>query len=287
MRDFLTLFGFGVITAGSVMVPALGMTLMYGSSKFLNFAYGDMMTLAAFLTFACASLLPLPVAIVIAVAALAALGPFLQRILFAPLTNRGSLVLLVTSLGLSFILLNTIRAIWGTQSRSLDTPAYLNRGMSIGPFRLTPLQLTILAVALVITAALIIALYRTDLGIKIRAVAENPDLAMSSGVRVARLRSVTWAIASGLAGLGGVLIALTVAFSSGFGFSLLLTVAAAVIVGGVGSPVGAIVGSLVVGILSELSTQWIDPALKPGVAFIALAAVMLLRPQGLFGSVEA
>jgi branched-subunit amino acid ABC-type transport system permease component len=227
VNDLLTLFGFGVITGGSAMVPALGMTLMYGSSKFLNFAYGDFMTLAAFLTVSLAGLLPLPVAIVVSVAALACFGPIVQRVLFAPLTGRGPLVLLVTSLGLSFILLNTIQAVWGTESRSLDTPASLNRGISMGPFQATPLQLIILGTAIVITALLVVALYRTDLGIKIRAVAENPDLAATSGVRVAGLRTLTWAIASGLAGLGGILIALTVTFSSGFGFSLLLTVAAA------------------------------------------------------------
>ena len=147
----------------------------------------------------------------------------------------------------------------------------------MGPFQFTPLQLIVLAVAITVTAALVLALYRTDLGIKIRAVAKNPNLAATSGVHVARMRIMTWSIASGLAGLGGVLFGVTVTFNSGFGFSLLLTVAAAAILGGLGSPVGAVVGALVVGVVTEVSTEWVNSALKPGVAFVALALVMLIR----------
>ncbi|HET7388243.1 MAG TPA: branched-chain amino acid ABC transporter permease [Nocardioidaceae bacterium] len=279
--------GFGIVTGGSIMVPALGMTLMYGSSRFLNFAYGDFMTLAAFITISFASFLPLPVAIVLGVVALACFGPLVQRVVFAPLTGRNSLVLLVTSLGLSFVILNCIRAIWGTESRTLSTPKSLTHGMSVGPFLVTPLELIILVSALVISGLVTLLLYKTDLGIKIRATAESPGLAQTSGVAVGQLRTATWALASGLAGLGGILFALRVAFTSDFGFSLLLTVAAAIIVGGLGSPVGAVVGALVIGILSEVSTEWIDPSLKSGVAFVALAVMMLVRPHGLFGRAEA
>jgi branched-subunit amino acid ABC-type transport system permease component len=287
MSDLVTLIGFGIITGGTLMIPALGMTLMYGSSRFLNFAYGDFMTLAAFITISLTSFLPLPVAILLGVAALACYGPLVQRIVFAPLAGRHSLVLLVTSLGLSFVILNGIRGIWGTQAQSLAAPQALNRGVDLGPFQVTPLQLAILGTALVISALVAMLLYKTDLGIKIRAAAEDPQLAQTSGVAVGRLRAITWAIASALAGLGGILIALTATFSSDFGFSLLLTVAAAIIVGGLGSPGGAVVGALIIGLLTEVSTEWIDPALKSGIAFAALAATMLIRPRGLFGRSES
>jgi branched-subunit amino acid ABC-type transport system permease component len=159
--------------------------------------------------------------------------------------------------------------------------------MSLGPFQVTPQQLIIQATALVVAALVSLLLYKTDLGVKIRAAAESPQLAQTSGVAVGQLRAITWAFASALAGLGGVLIALTVTFSSDFGFSLLLTVAAAVIVGGLGSPAGAVVGALTIGLLTEVSTEWLDPSLKSGIAFVALAATMLLRPRGLFGRAEA
>jgi branched-subunit amino acid ABC-type transport system permease component len=287
VSDLITLVGFGIVTGGTLMVPALGMTLMYGSSRFLNFAYGDFMTLAAFITFSLSSVLPLPIAALGGVLALACFGPLVHRIVFAPLSGRHSLILLVTSLGLSYVILNCIRAVWGTQAQSLPTPESLNHGMSLGPFQVTPLQLIILATALVVAALVSLLLYKTDLGVKIRAAAESPQLAQTSGVAVGQLRAITWAFASALAGLGGVLIALTVTFSSDFGFSLLLTVAAAVIVGGLGSPAGAVVGALTIGLLTEVSTEWLDPSLKSGIAFVALAATMLLRPRGLFGRAEA
>lgn len=287
MSDLVTLIGFGIVTGGTLMVPALGMTLMYGSSRFLNFAYGDFMTLAAFVTFSLAGILPLPLAAVGGVLALACFGPLVQRFVFAPLSGRHSLVMLVTSLGLSYVILNGIRAIWGTQAQSLPTPEGLNRGMDLGPFQVTPLQLVILATALVVAALVSLLLYKTDLGIKIRATAESPQLAQTSAVSVGQLRAITWALASALAGLGGVLIALTVTFSSDFGFSLLLTVAAAVIVGGLGSPAGAVVGALAIGLLTEVSTEWLDPSLKSGIAFAALAVTMLVRPRGVFGRAEA
>lgn len=287
MSDLLPLLGFGIVSGGTMMVPALGMTLMYGSSRFVNFAYGGFMTLGAYITFSLSGVVPLAVAIVVGVLAVACFGPLVERVLFAPLSGRHSLVLLATSIGLSFVMLNGIRAIWGTEARTLSARASLNGGLTLGPFLVTPLQVIILGVAIVIYAMVALVLYRTDLGIKIRAVAESPTLSLTSGVSVRRLRGITWALASALAGLGGILMALTVTFDPDLGFSLLLTVAAAILVGGLGSPIGAAIGALVIGIATEVSTEWIDSSLKSGVAFVALAVVMLVRPRGLFGGAEA
>ncbi len=281
----LTLFGFGVIAGGVAAVPAVGMTLMYGSSRFLNFAYGEWMTLGAFLTFTLSGFLPLAMAIALAIVAVAVYGPLVNRLVFRPLASRHGLVLLVTSLGHSFIMQNAIRAIWGVEIRRLDTPAALNQGLRLGAFRFTALQLVILAGAVVVMAIIGFFLLRTDLGLKVRAAAENPDLARTSGVPVERISAISWAIASALAALGGIMVALTASFTPSLGFTLLLVVASAMILGGLGSPVGAVAGAVVLGVAMELSTLVITPALKPAVAFAVLVIVLMIRPAGLFGRI--
>ncbi len=283
MEILLTLIGFGVVSGAVAAVPALGLTLMYGSSRFINFAFGEWMTLAAFITLSLSAWMPLAAAMALGIVAVTIYGPIANRLVFRPLASRHGLVLLVTSLGLSFVMQNAIRAIWGVGVRRLPIPAFLHEGLELGPFRFTALQLIILTVAVVAMAALGFVLTRTDLGMKIRAAAENRELARTVGIRAERISAVAWAIASALAALGGVMVALTAAFTPSLGFTLLLVVAAAAILGGLGNAMGAVVGAVALGVAMEVSTLVITPALKPAVAFATLAAVLLLRPSGLFG----
>lgn len=283
MDVLLTVLGFGVISGAVAAVPALGLTLMYGSSRFINFAFGEWMTLAAFITLSLSAWMPLAAAVAVAIVAVTIYGPIANQLVFRPLAARHGLVLLVTSLGLSFVMQNAIRAVWGVGVRRLPTPRFLSQGLEVGPFRFTPLQLIILAVAVAAMAVLGFILTRTDLGMKIRAAAENRELARAVGIRAERVSAAAWAMASALAALGGIMVALTAAFTPSLGFTLLLVVAAAAILGGLGSPVGAVVGALGLGVVMEVSTLVITPALKPAIAFATLAAVLLLKPSGLFG----
>jgi neutral amino acid transport system permease protein len=282
----LTLVGFGIVTGAVSAVPTLGLSLMYGSSRFINFAYGEWMTLAAFVTLSVVLIAPLPVAILAGVLAVVAYGPVANRVVFRPLADRPGLVLLVASLGLSFVMQNAIRAIWGVSVRRLEAPAGLHEVTLIGPFRFTLLQLVILAVAVVLMAAVALIMRRTDLGLKIRAAAENRPLARTTGIRVERVSALTWALASVLAAVGGIMVALTSAFTPSLGFTLILIVASAMILGGLGNAVGAVAGALIIGVAMEVSTLWITPALKPAIAFLTLVTVLLIKPSGLFGNPE-
>ncbi len=284
METLLTLTGFGIVTGAMAAVPALGLTLMYGSSRFINFAYGEWMTLAAYVTLTAGFFIPLLPAIVLGVLVVTAYGPVANRLVFRPLADRHGLVLLVASLGLSFVMQNAIQAGWGVGVQRLEAPPGLGEVIILGPFRFTPLQLVILAVSGVTMAAMAYLLVRTDLGMKIRASAENRELARVTGIRVERVSAVTWAIASTLAAIGGVMVALTSAFTPSLGFALILIVASAMILGGLGNPAGAVVGALVIGVAMEVSTFWLTPALKPAMAFAALVVVLLVKPSGLFGS---
>jgi branched-chain amino acid transport system permease protein/neutral amino acid transport system permease protein len=150
--------------------------------------------------------------------------------------------------------------------------------------RMKPDQMFIGLTALVVVAFVYFLLYRTKLGKAMRATADNMELAQVSGIDTERIIVWTWVIGGGLAGLAGVLLGLQTHLMPEMGFIFVLPLFAAAILGGVGSPHGALVGAMIVGISQEVSTEWISPAYKPAVAFLLLFAILLVRPQGLFGS---
>jgi branched-subunit amino acid ABC-type transport system permease component len=285
MEQLVANIGFGLITGATFAVPALGLTLMYGVSRFLNFAYGQWITAAPLIVFSLAGSVPLLVAIMAAIITVAALGPALNSWVFRPLAQRQRLVLLVTSIGLSFVLQNVLQLIWGPDIRGIEIASSLREGRQLWWFRFTVLDLAILAISIITLSLIALMLARTDLGMMIRASAENRDLAMVTGIKVERIAAITWAVASALAALGGVLFGLRSAFGPSLGLILMLIVASAIILGGLGSPSGAVVGAFVIGISSDAMAtfDWFSAALKPAVAFAILAAVLIVRPNGLFG----
>lgn len=285
MEELVANIGFGLITGATFALPAVGLTLMYGVSNFLNFAYGQWITVAPLIVFSLAGFMPVLLAIVMAVLVVAVVGPMINAAVFRPLAQRRALTLLVTSIGLSFALQNLLQLIWGSDIRGIDVPAALREGRQMWWFRLTVLDLVVLAISVVTLALVAFMLARTDLGMMIRASAENRDLAMVTGIKVERIAAITWAVASALAALGGILFGLRSAFGPSLGLVLMLIIASAMILGGLGSAAGAVVGAFVIGISSDAMAtfDWFDPALKPAVAFAVLAAVLIARPNGLFG----
>jgi branched-chain amino acid transport system permease protein len=281
---FWLLAGFGLMTGSLTALGAMGFSLMMSVTGVVNFAYGEYMTLAAYIGVALATTVavPLVAAVPIAVGIVAALGPLTDRIVFRPISKRGELTILVTSIGLSLVLQNAILAIWGTDIRRFDLPSGLSQSVSVGPFRFTELQLGVIGLSLVLMLALAPFLKRTATGRSMRAMADNVDLARASGVAVKRVRAITWAIACGLAAIAGLLLGMTSQLNPGMGFAQLLVVVAAVILGGFGNLVGAVVAAYALGIAMEVSTGYIDASLKPVVAFGALVLVLLIRPQGIF-----
>ncbi|MDQ3767042.1 MAG: branched-chain amino acid ABC transporter permease [Actinomycetota bacterium] len=284
---FWALLGFGIITGSVTALAATGLTLLLGITKFLNFAYGEWLTIAAFVTLAVNVTLDLPllVAVFAAVLFLAVFGPLANRIVFKPLTGRSPLTLLVTAIGLSFVLRNIVQAIWGTDVQRLVIPSFLFEPVSFGPFTLTTLNVLVIVISLIAMVALAALLNTTKLGRGMRAMADNPDLAQASGIPIDRVNMWTWVLGSILGALAGVMLAMTTQLSPNMGFLQLLVIASAVIVGGLGNVYGAVLAAFLIGISMELSTAFIDPSLKPGVAFLLLILVLLYRPQGLLGKV--
>ena len=281
----------GLVTGSVYAIAAVGISLVYGILRLVNFAYGDMMAFAAYAGyFANATLgLPMIASGAFAMAAGAVLAVALDFALWRPLRVRraGFMSLFLASIGVALVLRQAILLIWGPQPRAYDVDPY--KVYVIGDVRLSLAQAATIVSAAVAIGAIGLFLARSPTGRVMRAMSDDRALAQLSGIDINRVILVTWVIAGVTSGLAGLLAALVQStFDPNFGFQLLLPVFAAVVLGGIGSAYGALAGGLVLGVATELST-WegfgggVDPVYKPVVAFVVLIGALMLRPQGLFG----
>ena len=273
----------GVVTGVIMALPALAVTLLFGVLKFPNFAVGAMMTVAAYLAFGLNAQLgwPLAAATVAAALAMGALCIGIDQLTFKPLRERGAITLMVASLGLGFILENVARFAYGNTACSFAIE--LARPFRVADVRMNHEQMITIAVSSAAMIAMWVLLTRLPIGRAMRAVADNPSLALVRGIESPRVIRWTWFLAGVLLALGGVLIGMDRALEPPMGSNYLISVFAAAILGGLGSPLGAFVGALVIGVVSELSTLVVAPNYRIGVPLLALAVILVFRPQGLFG----
>jgi branched-subunit amino acid ABC-type transport system permease component len=273
----------GIISGVIVTLPALAVTLLFGVLKFPNFAVGAMMTVAAYLAFALNAQLGwalLPAALVAALA-MGVLCIGIDQLTFKPLRERGGITLMVASLGLGFILENVARFAYGNAARSYVVE--LARPFRVADIRMNYEQMITISAASAAMLMMWFLLTRMPMGRAMRAVADNPSLALVRGIESPRVIRWTWFIAGLLLGIGGVLIGMDRALEPPMGSNYLISVFAAAILGGLGSPLGAFVGALVIGVVSELSTLVMPPNYRIGVPLCAIALILIFRPQGLFG----
>ena len=281
----------GLVTGSVFAIAAVGVSLIYGILRLVNFAYGDVMAYGACMAFLFNVTLGLQMVLstALAMVATAALSVTLELVLWRPLRARGAgfMSLFLASIGLALILRQMLLLVAGPQSRAYDVNPY--KVYVIGSVRLSGSQAIAIAVAVVAIVLVGVLLSSTSLGRTMRAVADDRALAAVAGIDTGRVIVLTWIVSGLLAGLAGVLAALVQStFDPNFGFALLLPVFAAVVLGGIGSPYGALLGGLVLGVVTELST-WggffggVNSVYKPVVAFAILIGVLLVRPQGLLG----
>jgi len=191
----------------------------------------------------------------------------------------------VVTIGLSLALSNLYLIMVG--GRPLPYSEYvLQTQVGPGPFTLTPKDWTIVVLSALTLAATGLLLRYTRYGTALRAVADNADLAASSGIGVERVILVTWVAGGALAAAGGFFLGLSTAVTWNMGLEMLLLLFAAVVLGGIGTAFGPVAGALVIGLATEIATYWIDPEAKNAVAFLVLIAVLLWRPQGILGRRE-
>ncbi|GAC1342064.1 MAG: branched-chain amino acid ABC transporter permease [Ktedonobacteraceae bacterium] len=287
LNTLLLSFGFGLITASILAIAAVGLSLQFGITDYINFAYGDLLTFGVYVAFVVNQRLGLNIwiGLVIAVIATAILAWLINLFILRPFIERGTspIIMLVVTLGVSLILQNVILAIFSEQFQNYT----MNTGspLSIGPFLFTPLQLGIMGLAIVTMLAVHVLLRYTRLGKAMRAVSDSPELARVSGINTRLIVNAVWLLAGGLGGLSGVVLAFNVAsFTPTVGFGFLFIIFAAVILGGIGRPYGAIAGALVVGIATEMSAAFISSEYKNAIALVILIVALLIRPQGIFAS---
>lgn len=243
--------------------------------------------LAAIVLFLLPSGLHLVAAAAIGILATVGMGAGLERGLWHPLRLRrtGLITMLVISIGLSLLLRNALQMWFGGGSDKYQQYAIGNT-VQLGPVTTTSKNLVIIALSVITLVGVGLVLQRTRIGKAMRAVADNRDLAESSGIDVERIVMIVWASGAGLAAFGGVLSAVDENVSFLLGFRLLLLMFAGMILGGVGTAYGALVGSLVVGLVTEWSTLFFSPELKFTWALFVLILILLVRPQGILGKAE-
>jgi neutral amino acid transport system permease protein len=274
---------FGLLIA----MAAVGLSLIFGTTGLTNFAHSELVTIGAVVAwyFNVSAGLPLVWATVLAVIVGAAVGALNDLALWRPLRRRGTglVAALVVSIGLSLALRYLIQIIFGGRSR-----AYLGyqnqRAVDYGLFSLTNRALVSIIISVVVLLLVALMLQRTKIGKAMRAVADNRDLAASSGINVDRVILVVWALGGALATLGGVLVGLSDQVQWDMGFRLLLLMFAGVTLGGLGTAYGALVGSLVVGIFVQVSTLVIPSDIKYVGGLLLLIVILVIRPQGILGS---
>lgn len=278
--------GFGLVTASILAIATVALTMQYSVTNVPNFAQGDIMTAGAFGAYSSQFLFSnILVQALFAIAVGAAISFFLNWALLQPFARRGAkpLILFVVTIAFAFVLQNLSLAIYG------GSPVLYKLGDSppnqIGPFLLTGRDLVIIAVAIVSLVSVYVVLKYTKFGKAQRAVADSPELALASGINASRVVHLTMIWAGGMTGLAGYILAAQVgAFTHTLGFTFLLVVLAAAVVGGIGQVNGAMLGALLIGIGMEVAALYIAPDYKQSVAFVALVITILFRPDGIIPS---
>lgn len=280
---------FGVVLGSYVAVAAVGFTLVYGLINMINFAHGEYVTVGAFVGFAFAETVGLPAAAAVpaTVAVSAVVGWGLAMAVFRPIGDTGPIPLLLTSIGLGLVMRNGIRLLAGPNPRRFalgETSVYRSDALSVF---VTSQHLFVIGVAVASFLTMHVLLQYTKLGTALRAMSDNEDLALVTGIDTKRMRTVVWLLASGLAGLAGYMLAVQRGATPMVGFEQLLLVITAAILGGAGSVYGAIVGSYVLGITISLTVgllpSWATE-LGTTMAFVVLIVVLLVRPGGIAGA---
>jgi len=291
-----TLAGFRL--SSIVIVAAIGLTVIYGIRGFANFAYGDLMTLGAYVALFVNMNLALSLiwGAIVSFLALAVVGILLEVLIFARLEGRGPVPPIVASVGVGLIIQNGIN--WGgtTQQWIFRIPAVTEIPIvpGIGFHWIRDFGTFVVGIGFVVSVHLLLTY--TNLGKAMRATADNLELAKATGINTKRVTYAAWALSCSFASTAGILLGLIGVLSPTMGFNVILLIFAAVIVGGIGSPYGAVLGGLVIGLSQEMSVPlliWLErpdvlhlehsTAYKVAIPFIVMIGVLIFRPWGIAG----
>ena len=273
---------FGLVTGSILAIGSIGFSMIRQTEGFLNIAHGQYLTFGAFigLIFTVDFGMPVLLAGLLTMIVLGVIGVVLARVFFNPVKKRGALVLLFTSIGLAYALYGLAIAIFGTGTELYSVD--FGSSMAIGEATITVGEAIIIALAFIVVLALWAFLTFTPLGTWVRAVATNPDLARVRGIRTDLVSSTVWFVATGLAGLAGMLLAILGSASVELGWHNILLILSVAVLGGVGRIYGVAAAGLLLGLVMQISGLVIPIAYQTVVAFGVLVLVLVFRPEGLF-----
>ncbi len=274
----------GLYAASVYMLLSVGLNMIFGVMKIVNFAHGELMILGAYITFSIATSLSLNPYLAIPISALftAILGVAVERLCFRPILGTGKLNEILVGLALTYVFQNFAITAWGPNLRSLGSP-YAALSILIGPVSL-PFDYLM---GIGITAAALLALFaflRTESGLSFRGTSQDSEAAMLMGVRIGRVFALSFLIGSALAAVAGSLWAISGQMFNPFtGAHLGVRAFVVVILGGLGSIPGAMIASLILGLVETSVAFAFGGVWREAAAFLALTAVLILRPMGVFG----
>lgn len=277
---------FGLVIA----MCAIGMSLIFGTTGLVNFAHGDMVTFGALMAFFFNRTLGMHLLIAAPLAVISGglFGAVFNRGVWKPLRSRGTglVAMMIVSFGAGLALRYVFLYQFQGARRSYSDFDYQLDAIDIGPLSVVPRDLWIMGISIVVLVGVALFLESTRLGKAMRAVSDDPDLAESSGIDVERVIAWVWITGGGLAALGGIFQGLDQKIQWQTGNQLLLLIFAGVILGGLGTSYGALVGSLTIGLLIQLSTLFVATELRTAAALLVMILVLLVRPQGILGYAE-
>jgi branched-chain amino acid transport system permease protein len=261
----------------------LGFVLIYNATNGLNFAQGELVMLGAFIFYAVLSAgAPYGAAALITVLAMGVIGYIFQRLFFYPLRNRDFLAFVIATIGFSIAARNIALIVWGPNPLRVRSFFTMDT-VSFGSVSLPPEHLLIIAVTAVVLLLQYGLFFHTDLGRRLRAAAQNSEVAQLMGIRVGRMIAITFVISAMLTGVAGVLLAPIFFIETEMGLNLITKAFIAVIIGGFGSVPGVVVGGLIVGLIEILTAVFISSVYKDAIVFTILIFFLVVFPQGIFG----
>ena len=275
------------LSAGSLYaLVALGVVLIYRSTRVLNFAHGDVATLGTFIAFSLLSnKFSFPVALVLSLAAGAAVGITFYFVVLVKAQRRGAnlLGMIILTLGLALIIQGLVVWKWGAEPVALPFPISDTKTYKMGAVVVSQLSLATMAAGLVGSLLLYLLVQRTRLGLAMRATSENVMAAQTLGIPTRMVLSVSWGVASALGVVAGIFLAPALLLDPFFMLDPFLKGFAAAVLGGLNSLPGAVLGALILGVAESLTGAYLTIQFKNTLAFVIIIVVLLIRPEGLLG----
>jgi branched-chain amino acid transport system permease protein len=275
------------ILGGTYALLGIGLTLIFGIMRVVNFTHGELYAFGAYMAYMFAALLKLDFFLSLALASLlgVALGALIEIVLLRPLKGADIDTVMLVMIGAWIALQNTEQLIWGGVAKLVPSP-FATQPLVIGEVSVLPIRLFVLAAALLLLVGFYLLINRTKLGVAMRATFQDPDTAALMGVSVRAMHTATFALGSGLAAVAGALLGPIFVVNPTMGDIVGLKAFAIVILGGLGNIVGATMGGFVLALVEEFGAGYVSTGYRDAMGFLLIMAVLVFRPQGIFAAKE-